>query len=71
MLFSCRKYYKLVMVCEKKRFKNSILIYIRVVIYYIIRQGANACNLVAFCLVYYLPTFFIMYIFTKEQAFDQ
>ena len=59
MLFSFRKYYKLVMVCEKKQFKNSILIYIPVVVYYI-NQGANACNLVAFCLVYYLPTFLIM-----------
>ena len=59
MLFSFRKYYKLVMVCEKKQFKNSILIYIPVVVYYI-NQGANACNLVAFCLVCYLPTFFIM-----------
>ena len=47
-----------------------MITYIRVVIYYI-NQGANACNLVAFCLVYYLPTFFIMYIFIKEQAFDQ
>ena len=58
------------MVCQKKQFKNSILIYIRVVIY-CINQGANACNLVAFCLVYYLRTFFMMYIFMKEQAFDQ
>ena len=45
---------------KKKQFKNSILIDIPVVVYYI-NQGANACNLVAFCLVYYLPTFFLIY----------
>ena len=54
MLFSCRKYYKLVMVCEENSLKFQ-LIYIRVVIYYINQDAMSpGCLLPSFQFTYIL-----------------
>ena len=48
MLFSCRKYYKLVMVCEENSSKFPLM-YIRVVIYYINQDAMSpGCPLPSF-----------------------
>ena len=67
MLFSCRKYYKLVMVCEENSSKCQ-LIYIHVVIYYINQDATSpGCPLTSFQFTYILYNVY----FLKVQAFDQ
>ena len=60
MLFSCRKYYKLVMVCERKNSSKVQLIYVRVVIYYINQDAMSpGCLLPSFQFTYILYNLYI------------
>ena len=67
MLFSCRKYYRLVMVCEENS-SECQLIYIHVVIYYVNQDAMSpGCPLPSFQFTYFLYNVYSL----KVQAFDQ